>query len=503
MKKILLIIGLMLAATCSFAADRVLNTDIVVVGSGATGLSAAVKSAQNGAKVVLLEKNPYLGGGSNFAEGMFAVGSEQQRKAGYRISVEEAFHHMMELNRYKVNAALNKQFFENSAASIAWLTEQGVSFDPVQISHTEPRVWHLVEDNGRFVHGGALVSTLEKRAIEAGVTILKRTPGKKLIYKNGVVSGVIAEDSKGNKVTVNAKAVLLATGGFNNSPEKIAKWTTFDPDSFKPILPINKTGDGIQMAMDIGADAKGMSLMLHTSAEGTNITPLGNLWTVSWQPTLWVNKYGERFISEEVAFSFGNAGNAIGAQRDHYAWAIFSEDDVKYFQEHGIDSGVGVIVRIGTKLTNLQNEIDFIEQNGSDGFFMAFSPEELAVKIGADPEILKATLANYNNMAAKGVDSQFFKPAEWMKPVNGKKYYALKIVAQHFTSIGGLRVTTNMEVKDKNDRVIKGLYAGGCDVGELHDMSYTLWTSGHAYGFAGYSGQAAADAMLKYAGIMK
>ncbi|QEM67692.1 FAD-dependent oxidoreductase [Geobacter sp. FeAm09] len=482
----------------AYAADKTMSTDIVVVGGGSAGMSAALEAAYGGAKVIVLEKNPYLGGSSNFAEGPFGVESDLQRKKSYGLSKDEAYKHIIEFNHYLNNAPIIRKFVENSASNIEWLTNQGVGLDPIHISVTEPMVWHVILNKGQYIHGGALITTLQAKAKEQGVTFMLRTPAKKLIYDGSKVAGVEAVDALGNTIAIKAKAVIITTGGFGNSKELVRKWTKFDPEKFKPTLPLNKTGDGILMAQKVGAETEGLNLMLHPGTEGKGIIPLGNLYTMTWQPFLWVNKYGERFIDESVAFSFAQSGNAISRQRDAFAWTVFTDEEVKYVMEKGVDNGIGVLVPVTTKLTNLQNEINGALAAGSESFKAADSIEGLARQIGVSPEKLEKTIGAYNKYAENKYDEQFVKDPRWMKPVKSGKYYALKIFPYHFVSIGGIRVNTDMEVTDKKDQAIPGLYAGGCDVGGLYGDTYTLWASGHAYGFAVFSGREAAKSAVKY-----
>jgi len=485
-----------------YAADRRITTDIVVIGGGSTGMAAALAGAQGGAKVVVLEKNPYLGGSSNFAEGLFAVESELQRAKSYGLTKDEAFKHMTEFGHYKINVPLIRQFVNDSAANIEWLQKQGVEFDAIQISPTEPMVWHVIKEKGHFIHGGALITTLQKKAKDLGVTFMLRTPAKKLIYSGNRVTGVEAVDHKGNKVTVEAKAVIVATGGFGNSKEKIAQWTKFNPDYFKPTLPLNKTGDGIQMAKDIGADTEGENLMLHLGTEGKGIVRMGGITTIACQPAnLWVNKSGERFVDEAVAFSFAQAANSVARQRGHFAWSIFDDAAVDFAVEKGVDHGIGVIVPTTTKLTNLREEINNAVAANSESFKAAGSIEELARQIGVPPDTLKKTYDDYNRYAENLYDQQFAKEHRWLKPVNKGKIYAVKLMVYHFTSIGGIRVNKDMAVIDNNDKPIAGLYAGGVDIGGLYSDTYTLWATGHAYGWSVYSGRMAAASALKALGM--
>ncbi len=477
----------------AMAADVGLVADLVIVGGGSAGLSAAVAGAQQGAKVIVLEKNPFLGGSSNFAEGLFGAETRYQKAKSYELTKDEAFKHVAEFGHYKVDLALFRQFINDSSANLDWLAEQGIDFEAIQISPTEPIAWHIIKDRGRFRHGSALVTALQQKAEALGVQFLMRTPATKLLTSSGRVVGVEGLNHKGDVVNVAAKAVIIATGGFGNSPEKIEQWTDYDPQRFKPTLPLNKTGDGIQMAKDVGAITRGENLMLHPGTEGAGIIPLGGIYTMTWQPNnLWVNKLGQRFTDEYVAYSFAQAGNAIAFQPESFAWAIFDDALVSYAESEGVDNGVGVIVTVATKLTGLREEIKHALAADSDSFKAADTIEELAAQMAVPVKPLKETFENYNTYAEHLYDQQFAKEHRYLKRLTHGKLYAVKVFPYHFVSIGGVRVNTKMQALDGEYKHIPGLYIGGMDVGGLYGDTYALWASGNAFGFSTYSGRMAA-----------
>ncbi|WP_035385359.1 FAD-dependent oxidoreductase [Ferrimonas futtsuensis] len=492
-KLTLLSCAMAMASHCAFAKTINLNTDIAVIGGGSTGMSAAVAGAEKGAKVIVLEKNVYLGGSSAFAEGLFAVESESQRQQSYGLSKDEAFKHIVEFSHYKTNIPLIRDFVNHSADNIDWLHQQGIEFKAIQISPTEPLVWHEIEKKDHLIHGAVLIGALQEKAKEMGVEIMTRTPASSLIYESGKVTGVKAKDHKGNDIVIHAKAVIIGTGGFGNSVEKINEWTEFDGTKFKPTLPLNKTGDGIEMARNIGADHEGENLMLHPGTEGKGIIPLGALYTMTWQPNnMWVNNHGERFVDEAIAFSFAQAGNAIARQRDNYAWAIFDDYAVDYAATTGVDNGVGVMVPVTTKLSNIRQEIKQALAAKGNNFKSADSIKGLAKEIGVSAKTLQLSYDNYNKYAGQHYDEEFVKEHRWLRPIDHGKLYAVKLLPYHFTSIGGLKVNRELQVLGANEQPIPGLYVGGNDVGGLYSDTYTLWASGHAFAWATYSGRKAA-----------
>lgn len=500
---VMLTSGLM-AAPALMAQQAPLASDVVVVGGGAAGLAAAVSAAQNGASVILLEKEPALGGAAAMAEGLFAVESEQERRTASPYTKDEVFKHAMEFNHWRADAALVHHVIDESPKTIAWLTSLGLDFDPVTISPSEPPVWHLVKEYKSFHHGGALIACLNDRANELGVKILLATPATSLIFDNGKVAGVNATDAQGNKLAIHAKAVILATGGFPGSKEMIAKYTRYNPDKVFATYPLHKVGDGINMAASAGAEIKpDLGLMLHPGTVGKGVTPLGAIFAMSWQPLLWVNKYGDRFCDEAVAHSFAMAGNAIYNQRDSYAWSIWDDETNKYAEEKGIDNGVGVLIPIGTKLTGLPKEIKRAVEGHSDAFFAADSIEELAKQINIDPARLKATVDHYNNNLDRGHDDQFAKEPRYAMPVKTGHYYALKLVPMFFTSIGGVHVNPDFQAINSEDQPIPGLYIGGSDLGGNFGDTYTLWTSGYAFGLAASSGRITGAEAAAFVGAVK
>ncbi len=490
-KALLVCLIVLLAGFNVSAKETEMTTDVVVVGAGGAGMCAAVTAAEAGAKVIVLEKMPFAGGSTNFAEGLFGAETNEQRLKAIKLSKDESFKKAMEFNHWRANATLVRQTIDKSAETLEWLKTMGLEFDPINISPTEAPSWHLVKDWGGAHHGGALIAALSAKAKELGVTILFETPGKKLIFDGDNVVGIKAVHARNGEIKISAKAVVLATGGFPNSKEMIKRLTRFDADKVFPTVPINKTGDGINMALAAGADSEGWGLMLHPGTHGKGIKPLGPLYALTWQPLLWVNKYGDRFADETIVTSFALAGNAIERQRDQFAWAIWDEETTRYVMEKGIDNGLGVLVPIGTKLVDLPDEINKAVAAGSTSVAVADTLDGLAKKLGIEPARLKETVDAYNSFKEKNHDAQFGKDPREIQPVKKANFYAVKLFPYFFVSLGGAKTSLKMEVLDKTDQPIAGLYAAGGDVGGQYGDTYTLWTSGFSFQFAASSGRIA------------
>ena len=238
-----LAVGFVCTAVCgpAIAAQKTLSTDIVIVGAGSAGLTAAVQAAEKGANVVLLEKNFFVGGASNFAEGIFAVESELNRLRSDTLTREEAFKHAREMHMYEVNVPMMRDYIYGSADNVDWFMKHGVKFDVIRMTPWEEATWHVIGEYKGKNHGAALVANLKDQCDKLGVTTLTGTPAESLITdKSGAVVGVKAK-SKTDDYTINAKAVILASGSISDSNEKVAEWAHRDAKHWHSSVNVNKT----------------------------------------------------------------------------------------------------------------------------------------------------------------------------------------------------------------------------------------------------------------------
>lgn len=494
---------LVLIQAYALAATVDKEADIVVVGGGSAGLAAAVSATQNGAKVILVEKQPVLGGASAFAEGLFGIGTDEQRRAAIYMTTDEVFKYMVEFSHGLADGPLLRTAIEESGATIAWLKRDlGVQFELAKLSPSEPMVFHLPNYKGKHL-GASLIAAYVDKAKELGITVLTRTTGKKLLVEKGKIIGLEAIDTQGKPFAIKAKAVIIATGGFNNSKEHIAKWTHFDPERTTPFVPLNKVGEGIEMAIAQGADTKGFGLMVFPFLPaGQGIQPFGPVMTAATQAGLWVNAAGERFVDEAIQFNFPLAANAIYGQRGSFAWSIWDEDQARHLKEDGIDISQGMFLRAGTKIDAFA-EMTAAVAAGNKNVAMADSVPELAKKMGVDPVRLQKAIERYNGFAATNRDTEFFKEPRWLRPVKNGKLMAARLIAGHFISIGGARVTPRLEVITPMGATIPGLYAAGSDVGGLWGDTYGVWTTGAMMSWASTSGRLAGVSAAAFAKTAK
>jgi len=474
------------------------EADLVVIGSGASGLAAALTAAEGGTKVIVFEKQRSLGGTSNFFFGMFAVESEMQRQRYIDYSRDEAFRRIVEYSHWRANARLVRAFVDESGPTISWLQKNGVEFsDATALSPGSPRTYHVLRGQG-----AAVVKALVTAAKEKGVDLRSGTPVKKILRKGDRITGVIVEEN-GEEVEVAAKAVVVASGGYANNKEWIKKYTGFDLDvNAISIGNVDKTGDGIRMAWEVGAAEDGMGVLelFRVGPMGPGFELQGQIELLSAQPDLWVDPRGERFCDESIAFYDTSNGNANARYKEGYTWSVFDESIKEQVIEKGIERGLGITDNPpGTRPVNFDKELNATLERGTTEVFVADSVEELAKKMGVDPAVLKATVDEYNGFCEKGHDDLFAKDQKYLRPFKGPKYYAVRCHTVFLGTLGGVKINERIEVIDKKGKTIPGLYAVGLDAAGMWGDSYSIKDStGAAAGFATNSGRIAGKNALRY-----
>jgi fumarate reductase flavoprotein subunit len=302
-------------------------------------------------------------------------------------------------------------------------------------------------------------------------------------------------EKEGTEVQINAKAVIIATGGYGSNAEWIKKYTGFDLNvNLLPVGNFNKRGDGIQMAWEAGAAEEGMGVLqlFRIGPLGAGIRRLGHLECATVQPGLWVDARGERFCNEEVAFNDTFQGNAMARLKEGYSYTILDDTNKQYLMEYGIDKNVSYQNLPGTRLTGFDDEMKEALQAGNHEVFSADSVEGLASQMGVDPVSLKATVEEYNHFCETGHDKLFAKNPQYLRAFTGPKFYAFKAHTHFMGSIGGIKINHRMEALDKDDQPIPGLYAAGSDAGGLYGDSYNFRdATGTTLGFAVTSGRVA------------
>lgn len=475
--------------------------DLVVVGTGAAGTSAALSAAQNGSKVLLLEKGTHTGGSSNYTEGLFAVDSYLQKEQGIKVSGTDVLKEEVEYSKFRADSRIWRKYVDSSADTVQWLKDQGVEYEGVQAMGAGEATWHIYKGMGNAVIHDALLPQAEK----LGVEVLNLTKATALHKDDqGRIIGITIENVKTNETQdIKTPSVVLATGGYLNNAKLMKQITHYDTDRLVPVSSGKGTGDGLEMAWDAGAKPYGTGMAMlfggylkDPDEPSFKMMPSQMNTAAGQQPLLWINGDGDRFVDESVVYNFSYAGNALYTQESVYS--ILDQATINKMITDGNFMGLGVYVKRGQKMDKLQAEIDQAIAAKKPFIFKADTIEELAEKMNLPVSELTKTIDSYNQDCETGTDSLFGKDADYLVPVNHGPYYGFKLNVGAFCTMGGLQVTTDNEVLDNSGKVIPGLYAAGNDAAGLTGDTYGPNMPGTCVGYAFYSGRNSGTNATKY-----
>jgi fumarate reductase flavoprotein subunit len=248
------------------------------------------------------------------------------------------------------------------------------------------------------------------------------------------------------------------------------------------------------MATEIGADTDGLgNLLLHP-----HIYP--GLWSLSMiarrPSTVWVNKNGERFTDETVGQTAPENGNVIARQPDKCIYVLFDDKFKSNIIAEWKPPSFGFMSDV--TLTDLDNVLRKEMDKDTGGVKISDSWGDIAEWIGADPKVLRSTIEEYNNSCDHGYDEIFLKDRKYLQSVRTPPFYAVRCVLSFLTTIGGIKINHNMEVINKQNKPIQGLYAGGDTVGGWETDTYCMNFPASALGFAINSGRIAGENAATY-----
>ncbi|MDD5337806.1 MAG: FAD-dependent oxidoreductase [Dehalococcoidales bacterium] len=453
---------------------KYIDAEVVVVGAGIAGLSAALSAAEAGTKTILLEKTATVQARGH--DNAF-IGSRLQAKLGIKIDKDEIILNLMKYGANKPDQRLIRMWAEGSGKTADWLMDMtdtaGIEviikqYPPPPAFNNTTEYYPQYHVTHHYRNERLVAKCLLDNAIKKGVVTYFKTRAKQLLRKGkDRVTGVIAQNEAGEYLQFNAaKAVILCTGDYGNNAEMMAKYC---PQSayLAPMI-LTSTGDGHIMAMWIGGvmEPGPHTPMIHG--------PAGPLLSAAY---LQVNLLGKRFQNEDVPIQ--SNVNAVERQPNRIAWQVF---DSKYPAElpyHGL--GLGKIIIATGK----------IRQEVSQVAIAANSIEELAVKMKLPIVTFKATVKRYNELARSGKDLDFGKRSDRMSPIDKPPYYAGKSGYSLLTVLGGLNINDRLQPLDKNWEVIPGIYLAGNTMGNRFSIDYPTMCPGLSHGMAIHYGRIA------------
>jgi fumarate reductase flavoprotein subunit len=478
---------------------RTETCDLVVVGSGTAGMCAAVRAAELGASVILLEKLSMFGGTSRFAEGIGGLNSYMHKMDGVKIDINEAVIRCEDYHHWGADARCLQRFLSESGKTIDWLHNNcGVMF--LQATVTAPTSypsWHLGgNDQGKFVKiGEAVLKPLSEYAKKLGVKLRLSNPAIGLIVEDGTIKGVYVNDKKKNEeCAIKAKAVVLATGGYANNKEMFERFTHVKYDSvFNYSAAKGRDGDGIRWGEEMGAALHFPGAVMFGVPRVTdaklNTDKVNFLFSV--QPNLRVNERGLRFINEDYSMDFSKFGNVLQTQAK--VFSLIDQTYLNMFQNksvirHSVIRGYFA----GKPMSDAVEVVNKAIEKGQVHKFETVG--ELAKFIGVDAQTLQNTLDKYNDACAAGKDVEFGKPASMLQPVKTAPYYVAELLQTMFTTIGGLRVDEYFRVTNPEGKPIRGLYAIGNDASSIYGHDYDVGImSGSQQGWCATGGRLTAE----------
>lgn len=402
--------------------------DVLVIGGGGAGMVSAIEAGKNGAKVVLVEKMPMMGGNTQIsATGITASDTKLHQDAGRPFTKDDHFKRTMEAGKNIPDPKLVRILVDSSNAAYEWLVSLGLKYklDP------KDAFW-IIPVEGHY--GAQLVNAynveLQKNK---NIEVKLETRATELVVENGKIVGAKVTGKDGKEQVIKAKSVILATGGLNNAPDMIAEFNPKYKGVHTEMTTPGPTGDGIKMARAVGAQLKDM--------EHFQMRPLssnGNWYreTIVNQEGIGgilVNKDAKRFTNETMGFL--DLASEILKQKDRIAYIIF---DTEVFNtadgKKAVEKGKGV---------------------------KADTIDDLAKQLGLDAATLKATVDEYN--AKKDAFGR-----KTMGKVTTAPFYGVKTLPSSHYTMGGVAINENAQVLNKDGKVIEGLYAAGEIVGGLY-----------------------------------
>lgn len=419
------------------------NADVVVVGSGLAGLAAALSAQENGAKVVLLEKEQMIGGDSILATGdIFVCCSSVQKAAGVVDSPDAFYKDAMAKSDGRRDPVQTRMMADYGGQMVDWLISQGVQFDPHVVSTMGSSA---ARDQHAVGWAPGLINTLGKTATAKGIPIVLRTRATQLITGNdGRIAGIEATKVDGTPIRYAARAVVLASGGFGANPDLLRKFCPRQADAIWAASPA-ETGDGLVMALNQGADTTDIDVpwLTPTVEIKTRILITSNVLS---KGGILLNSKAERFTDETA--SYEQASQAV--------MDVLKTGEPFVYEIY--DDGVN------------QKVYRIAEYVKAGMAVQGSSLQELAQKVGLDSTQLKATVDDFN----AGLES---KHDRFGRTIFGDKlekppFGCLRVKPGSVLTPGGLKIDDQVRVVKKGGGVIPGLYAAGEVTGGYRAYGY-------------------------------
>jgi flavocytochrome c len=466
----------------------VFDFDVLVIGSGVAGLSAALAARQAGAERILIAEGEGIVGGSSRLSGglMMGAATRYQKAQGIEDSPEALFHDYMTLNQWKVESAVVERLTQRAGQAVEWLGDLGVEFYDQLVfggDETVPRVHCPI---GR---GQAVVDVLYRACRESGVEFALAQRVDRLLVSEGAVVGIAVGTDE-----ITAASVVIATGGFGADEEKRKELfpSVFDTGWSYYIGANGSRGDALDFTRDVNAQVTGFNRglrLLHTDFD-----TMYEAYIPGW--LILVNHHGRRFCNETAPYGIMDG---LLAEQGDSAFAIFDHKALVDATELGV-ARYKQSIPGSTKKQSPHWNLDIIEMMLKEGKVQKRdSLDDLAVAIGVPAQNLVATVARVNELVELHEDQDYLKDPKFLEPIASGPFYAVEVrpATCCFTACG-LRINRDAQVLDQAGGVISGLYAAGEVTGGVIGPRYV--GSGNSYGNCVTMGRVAGQGAAAHAG---
>lgn len=470
------------------------DTDLLIVGLGGSGLACAVQAGLDGVNTVVVEQMPVSGGNALGVEGMFAINSSMQKELGLaEITAADIISAQMQVLQYRPNGADWVEYCEKSGENIDWCLEQGVEYEGnVDNYYTgDFDTFHWFK--GGSCGTGYVPQMTAKLDTLDSVQVFYNTTAEELIRDaDGAIAGIYATGEDG-LMQINAKAIVLATGGFGSNPEVIEKqgWDITD------LICIGACGTGAGYLMGVKAGACDdisnscqsivpvVAAFPKTDYAHDAYNPINGYAGVACNPAaLWVDQNADRFVREDVGTQMPFSSSCLSTRRNKATYIVF--DQAIY------DATMGVTPEAREMFDSS------MESDKGHSLYASENLEDLANHFELDPEQFQKTIDRYNAYCEAGVDGDFSKDPASLIPIAQPPYYIARMTFSYYFSVGGLMVDKFQRVWDDNRDPIPGLYACGDDGNNHYASLYTINIPGTAFGHQVNSGRKAAQSAKAY-----
>lgn len=418
------------------------NYDLIIIGAGGAGMSAALEAKAKGMNPVILEKMPVAGGNTTkSSSGMNASETKFQKEQGIEDSNDLFYEETLKGGHDTNDKEMLRFFVDNSAAAIDWLDSIGIRLNNITITGgmNEKRT-HRPEDGSAV--GQYLVKGLVKNVQEQGIPLFVNADVKEITQQDGKVNGVKVVFNQTDEKTITGKAVVVTTGGFGSNMDMISQVRP-DLKGYVTTNQVGSTGDGITMIEKLGGTTVDMDqIQVHPTVQQEKSYLIGE--AVRGEGAILVSSEGKRFVNELTTRD--KVTEAINALPEKSAYLVF-------------DSGV-------------KTRVKAIQQYEKMGFVIqADTIEALAESIKVPADQLKTTLDTWNGAVKNKKDAEFERKTGMDNDLSAAPFFAIKIGPGIHYTMGGVKINTNTEVLNKEGKPIPGLFAAGEVTGGLHGQN--------------------------------